>query len=130
GGEQGRNGGARPAAGPSRGGAGRPPPPNPPVGGRRRAPSKRPRGPPATSVARRLLAIYSLLVRAHTAPTRPAMPMACNTSALRRPASASALRVAAKVTAALVGPRVRTSVRYVRKIKIRPPTVAAKPIKT
>ena len=59
---------------------------------------------------------------------RPVMPIAVSTSALRRLASASAVRVMAKPVAARVGSRVMVSVNSVMMPRMMAPNSAASPI--
>ncbi len=59
---------------------------------------------------------------------RPLIPKARTTSALRRPASASVLRMAAWVMADREGLRVRNSVKIVRLARIIAPISAAMPM--
>src|SRR6266571_5210239 len=74
--------------------------------------------PPATSEVRWWLARYLTLTSPQILAMRGAMPMACNASALRRPASARLLRALAWVTAVREGPRVMNSDISVMLVKI------------
>ena len=56
------------------------------------------------------------------------MPMACRTSAFRRPSAASALRETANREDAFAGPRVRISVKNVMATSNSPPISAVTPI--
>ena len=74
------------------------------------------------------VARYLVLASPQILPMRGAMPIACSTSALRRPASARLLRVPTCVPAMRAGPRVMNSDISVRLVRISAPIRAATPI--
>ena len=84
--------------------------------------------PPPTSLARRWLARYLVLASLQSAPIRLVIPIAVRTSALRRLASASDVRVMAKPVAVRVGSRVIVSVSIVMMPRMMAPISAASPI--
>ena len=88
-----------------------------------RAPS-----PPVTSVTRCWQSRNLWFTTSQSLPNRGAKPMACKTSALRRDASASALRFAPNVVASIVRVRVSASAISVSEISTDAPTSAVMPI--
>ena len=71
---------------------------------------------------------YLALASPQILPIRGAMPIACSTSALRRPASARLLRAPTCVLAMRAGPRVMNSDISVRLVRMSAPIRAATPI--